>query len=302
MTDTTGTPGAGGFIPSKSLPSPAPSGTSTRSASGLPHPRAHPLRPGSAKEEKIRIYVENQLMCIARRFVKKFEEPRPDDDVVGYKNVGELCKDIEALLDILWLSGTRKTDLQDSQGHLEHPLINENATATLQIPSLLNLANEFTEWVTRFPPQPTPMFSLLRKLDFCFASLLSGHDMDTKETLPGFENGVRGVMTKTHMVRCKSIVEQTRVVVVDVMNKRTGVEETEKYDDDDDDDDTMDTETELETEAETDAEVTDASIDDRPFVDPNWDDEDDDLYMDVARVYERTLIQLGEVLQHSTLP
>lgn len=108
MADTTGAPGAGGFIPPKSLPSPAPSGTSTRSASGLPHPRAHPLRAGSAKEEKIRIYVENQLMYISRRFVKKFEAPRSGDDVVGYKNVAELCKDIEALMDIIWLSGTRE--------------------------------------------------------------------------------------------------------------------------------------------------------------------------------------------------
>lgn len=140
------------------------------------------------------------------------------------------------------------------------------------------------------------MFTLLRKLDFCFASLLSGHDIDTKEHLPGFENGTRGVMTKTHMVRCKSIVEQTRVVVVDVMNKRTGTEETEKGEED-----VVDTETELDTDAETDSEATDTSMDDRPFVDPNWDDGDDDLYMDVARVYERTLIQLGEVLQGTTL-
>lgn len=172
-----------------------------------------------------------------------------------------------------------------------------DGTASLQIPYLLNIANEFTEWVTRFPPQPTPMFSLLRKLDFCFSSLLSGHDIDTKETLPGFENGVRGVMTKTHMVRCRSIVGQTRIVVVDLMNKRTGAEEADQ-----DEDDTMDTETDLDTDAETDADVTDASMDDRPFVDPNWDDGDDDLYMDVARVYERTLIQLGEALPDTALP
>lgn len=141
------------------------------------------------------------------------------------------------------------------------------------------------------------MLSLLRKLDFCFASLLSGQDIETKETLPGFENGVRGVMTKTHMVRCKSIVEQTRVIVIEVMNKRTGAEEEE----DRAEDDAMDTDTDLVTEAETDAEATDALTDDKTFVDPNWDDEDDDLYMDVARVYERTLVQLGEVLQSSTL-
>lgn len=138
------------------------------------------------------------------------------------------------------------------------------------------------------------MFSLLRKLDFCFASLLLGQDVETKETLPGFENGVKGVMTKTHMVRCKSIVEQTRLVVVEVMNKQTGPE----IEPDDDDDDDMDTDTEL----ETDYNATDSATEDGGFVDPNWDDEDDDLLMDVARVYERTLIQLGEVLRDSTLP
>lgn len=47
-------------------------------------------------------------MYVTRREVKKFQDPKPGDDVVGYKNVGELCKDVEALVDILWLSGTRK--------------------------------------------------------------------------------------------------------------------------------------------------------------------------------------------------
>lgn len=213
-------------------------------------------------------------MTISRRFVKKFGASKPGDDLVGYKGAGELCKDIEALMDIIWLSGT----------------------PSLQIPYLLNIANEFTEWITRFAPQPTPMFSLLRKLDFCFASLLLGQDVETKETLPGFENGVKGVMTKTHMVRCRSIVEQTRLVVVEVMNKQTGPEA--EPDDDEADDDDMDTDTEL----ETDFNATDSAAEDGGFVDPNWDDEDDDLLMDVARVYERTLIQLGEVLRDSTLP
>lgn len=139
------------------------------------------------------------------------------------------------------------------------------------------------------------MFNVLRKLDFSFASLLSGQDVDTRETLPGFENGVRGVMTKTHMVRCKSIVERTRVVVVEVMSKQNGAEEEEGDGDADDNTDT-------ETDFETDADIKDSAAEDRGFVDPNWEDEDDNVLMDVARVYERTLVQLGEVLQDSTLP
>lgn len=108
MADTSNSPGPGGFLKQQTLPSPAPSGSSTRPASGLPHPRSHPLRSGSAKEQTIRAYVDNQLMHIQRRFVKKSVVARPGDDVVGYKTIGELCKDVEALLDIIWLSGTRK--------------------------------------------------------------------------------------------------------------------------------------------------------------------------------------------------
>ncbi|POS74094.1 meiotic recombination protein DMC1 [Diaporthe helianthi] len=276
--------GAGGFLPPHPLPSPAPSGSSNRATSGLPHPRSHPLRSGSAKEQTIRAYVDNQLMHIQRRFVKKFVVAKPGDDIVGYKTVGELCKDVEALLDILWLSGT----------------------PPIQIPYLLNIANEFTEWVTKFPPQPEPLFNVLSKLDHCFASLLSGQDVDTKETLPGFENGIRGVITKTDMVRCKSIVEQTRVVIVDVMSKQPG----EDAPDDDDDDNNDESETEEDdTEKEiTEAETTDtegnySAAESTGFVDPNWEDPDDELYMDVARVYEKTLVQLGEVIdQVASLP
>ncbi|KAG8168351.1 hypothetical protein KVR01_001100 [Diaporthe batatas] len=272
--------GPGGFLRQHPLPSPAPSGSSNRAASGLPHPRSHPLRSGSAKEQTIRAYVDNQLMHIQRRFVKKSVDAKPGDDVVGYKTVGELCKDVEALLDILWLSGT----------------------PALQVPYLLNIANEFTEWVTKFPPQPEPLFTVLSKLDYCFASLLSGQDVDTKETLPGFENGTRGVITKTDMVRCKSIVEQTRVVIVDVMSKQPGEDVRDDGDESEADDDD-DTEKEI-TEAETtDAEGDYSAAESTGFVDPNWEDPDDELYMDVARVYERTLVQLGEVMdQVAPLP
>lgn len=137
------------------------------------------------------------------------------------------------------------------------------------------------------------MVTLLRKLDFCFASLLCGQDIDTKEPLPGFGNGVKNVMTRTHMVRCKSIVEQTRIVVVEVMSKQTGHEEEQQA--------TTDDGSEIDTELDTDTELENTA-EETGFVDPNWQDDDNDMYMDVARVYERTLVQLGEVLQNSVLP
>ena len=113
------------------------------------------------------------------------------------------------------------------------------------------------------------MFALLRKLDYAFASLLQGEDSDTGEILPGFEGGLRGGMSKTDMVRCKGLVEGTRVIVVDVMSKEPETEPEE----------------EEESGMETDV--------DEGF---GIDTEVQHFEMDVARVYEQTIVQLGERL------
>lgn len=82
------------------------------------------------------------------------------------------------------------------------------------------------------------------------------------------------------MVRCKSLVEQTRVLIVDVMSK-----EAEELDEDEDETDDSDAPGQSESE------------DERPRWGPGaWDEDDDRLHMDVARVYENTLVQLGETL------
>lgn len=106
MADTPNTFARSG-IPS--LPSPAPSNSSTWASTGLPHPRGHALRPGSAKEDKVRQYVSTRISHISRRFLKyKSGETQLGDEVVGYKSMGELCKDLDELINIIWLSGTRK--------------------------------------------------------------------------------------------------------------------------------------------------------------------------------------------------
>jgi hypothetical protein len=99
----------GGFIP-QTLPSPAPSHASSRStASNLPHPRSHPLRAGSAKEDAARRYVEGRLLHISRRYTKKFQPPEENekDDVKGYVSMSEVAKDLGEIVDVVWLSGTR---------------------------------------------------------------------------------------------------------------------------------------------------------------------------------------------------
>lgn len=255
---------AGGFIPPAGLPSPAPSSaSSSRPGQALPHPRGKSLKPGSNKEDLVRRYVEQQLMLASRRYVKKFGQPDPSDDLVGYKSFSEVCKDLDGVVNVLWLSGT----------------------PSLQIPFLLKLGSDFTQYVRSFPRAPKATFELLRKLDHCFASLLSGKDIDSGEPLPGFENGPRGGMTTTDMVRCRSLVEQTRVLMVEVMS--SGAEEDEEEDDRDDDDTVMGTD--ADTETETDAESGYASA-------AHWGVDEDDLYLDAARIYEHTIVQLGERL------
>ena len=113
------------------------------------------------------------------------------------------------------------------------------------------------------------MFALLRKLDYAFSSLLKGEDSDTGEILPGFEGGLQGGMSKTDMVRCKGLVEGTRVIVVDVMSKEPETEPEEEEE--------SGTETDVDEDFGIDAEVQ-------------------HFEMDIARVYEQTIVQLGERL------
>lgn len=147
----------------------------------------------------------------------------------------------------------------------------------LQIPFLLRLASDFTQYVRSFPPSPKASFALLRKLDHCFASLLCGQDLNTRETLPGFQNGLRAGMTITDMVRCRSLVEQSRVLMVEVMS--SGDPDDEESETENDTDGEMDTDTDGLGPSTWDGEV---------------DEEEEQLHLDAARVYENTIVHLNE--------
>ncbi|KAI0008086.1 hypothetical protein F4779DRAFT_588901 [Xylariaceae sp. FL0662B] len=197
---------AGGFLPSTSLPSPSPSTASGRIAALLPRPRSKPLVPGSRKEDYARHYVEERLLHISRRFIKHHDVPDPADDVTGYPSMDEVCRDLEEVVDVLWFSGT----------------------PFLQIPYLLNIALAITTYLPSFPPSPRPTFALLRKLDHCFASLLVGHDVKSSKPLPGFHDGNNAnhpAFTRTDMVRCKSLADETRMLVAVVMSNEPDVED-----------------------------------------------------------------------------
>lgn len=140
--------------------------------------------------------------------------------------------------------------------------------ASLQIPYLLNIALTMITYPIKFPPAPATTFAVLRKLDHAFASLLRGEDSVTGAPLPGFQSGRRAGLSQTDMVRLRSIVEDSRVMIVDVMSKEPEPEpETENEDGEDDDEMALD------------------------------EDEDDEFAMDIARVYEATMMELGKRLE-----
>lgn len=125
---------AGGFIPY----SPPPSSLASSNASqALPHPRSTPLKPGGTKESSFIRHVDHQILHIQRRFAKRtaptegyvqetdedgrmiqeiddsttksqLEKSEEWHDVRGYNTFAEATRDIEELVGVIWISGTRR--------------------------------------------------------------------------------------------------------------------------------------------------------------------------------------------------
>lgn len=104
---------AGGFLPHE------PSGSlslsfdaSSNATTILPRSRSSPLKPGSLKESNFVVYVDQKLLEISRRYEKRFNvgfegEPALTTDGVGYESFDQVAKDLENVVDIVWVSGTR---------------------------------------------------------------------------------------------------------------------------------------------------------------------------------------------------
>ena len=146
-------------------------------------------------------------------------------------------------------------------------------TAALQIPYLISLALLTTTMIPAFPASPRQMFRLLGKLDHAFASLLQGVDIDTGHALPGFRTS-RGV-SGTEKVRIKSLVERSRVCVVDVMAKGEFDEDDEAGQDDP-------------VESDLEGDLILEEVDDMA--------EAEDWTLAVGKVYDRTLVEIGDTM------
>lgn len=169
----------------------------------------------------------------------------------------EACKDFEELMGVVWVSGT----------------------PSLQVPYLINIALLVQSVVQGMPPSPRTLFRLLGKLDFAFASLLQGRDVESGERLPGFEG--RGV-SGTEKVRIRSLVERTRLDVLEAFKR--GDFEDEPFEEEEE---VLDTDTDMALEGEL---VLEGDHHEQRT------EEDESFDMQIARVYDRTVVELGDSL------
>ena len=106
-------PESGGFL-HLTIPTP-PESTVTSpsvSSSSLPCARSHPLKPGTSKESSFIVYVDRKLLEISRRYEKRYNDGLEDQSISlenrGYESFGDVAKDLENVVDIVWVSGTRR--------------------------------------------------------------------------------------------------------------------------------------------------------------------------------------------------
>lgn len=242
----------------------------------LPHPRSTPLRPGGSKESTLIRYLDQHVLHIQRRFAKRTSPSTSGDpeaavalpvqadtfsDVEGYSSMREACKDVSELVDLVWVSGTPR----------------------LIVPYLLNLALLLQTIVSSMPPSPKALFGVLGKMDHAFASLAQGRDVNTGAPLPG-SSETKTLLSGTEKVRIRSVVDRTRVAAFQAFKGESFDHEVEEVDEGED---------RMETDDETGLVIEDP--------DQDMDTESDSWDMQLARVYDQTMVELGDSLDEPSI-
>lgn len=253
-TDELPTPPESSFAPSVQT---APS---VHKAAPLPRPRKHPLPSGGQKEASLIFYLDRALENVGKRATNRHVKELLPGELEGYKSFAQVVKDLDPLVDVVWVS----------------------STPTLQLPYLISITVAAINCVPMFPPLPRTTLNFLSKLDTAFATLLSGTDPDNGEPLPGFKNS-RGIST-TDKVRVKGVVERARGTVTKHLvgeEREDAPEINRKADKASNQDDGF-----VKFEG-----FEDNSDDSDDEVEAHRRDE-----KDVAHVFEKTIMELGDLL------
>lgn len=105
---------AGGFLPQVMPTLPSSNANLPSASSILPCPRSHPLKPGSSKESSLINYVDQKLLAISRRYELRSnpiadKQPTLSPKDKGYKDFGAIAADLDTLVDLVWVSGSRSS-------------------------------------------------------------------------------------------------------------------------------------------------------------------------------------------------
>ena len=141
----------------------------------------------------------------------------------------------------------------------------DHPAASLQIPYLLSLAGMLVSYLPAFPFSVS-IFRVLKKIDEGFASLLRTRPLDVHNT-------EESVVSRTEKVRIKSLIEETRVVLVNIASGSGLTNSTQDFSSDDD------SETDEAEDLEDAVEMS-----------------QDGIGMGLGRVYKKTLEILGDEL------
>ena len=90
---------------------PASSVAASQHPSPLPQPRRHPLQPGGTKESELIRYLDHGVNQIQKRVdnrVTNRKTPALLGQEEGYRAFWEVAKDLDGLVDVIWVSGSRR--------------------------------------------------------------------------------------------------------------------------------------------------------------------------------------------------
>lgn len=140
-----------------------------------------PRRLSDAQNERLREYIEQELLSINRRYLRRIN---PDSEPgTRYDTIPELLQDLNKIIDLIWYSlSNNSSDVGQN---------------TFQTTYFLRIADSLNDYIVGFEDKPAPLQTLetLSKLDLIFSRAISLQ-----------------MLTKTEQVRLSSIIERSRVL------------------------------------------------------------------------------------------
>ncbi|KAF8427539.1 hypothetical protein EV426DRAFT_590529 [Tirmania nivea] len=263
---------SGGFL-FPSIPSPPVSMKLSLSIIGkqrpLPAPRPTPLKPGSKHETALVRFLDEGLLDISRKYTKKYTPG-------GYYDIQPMVQDLERLVDLIWIS----------------------ATPSLQIQYLLQIANNFNDYLASFQLNLKVTFRFLDVLDRCFYALITGNSANP-DTTPISAPMASPHFSMTAKVRLNSIIQRTRLHIIKIVEEGPRNIQGDEIAD-------MPVPAESSTGSVTDETfrgATPATDMDMAMGNNSYEDEegggDIEWEMATARIYELSLTEVGEQLLRS---